>query len=245
MRGLVAALRFLTLAPIPGKYGMQARDLSASVAWFPVVGAIIGIGAMVVAELATLTGSQVLAAALLTVLLPVFSGGLHVDGLADTFDGFLSSRLRSRTLEIMKDSRIGVMGATAVFCVLLVKFAAFASLTLGDLAKAAFIVPIAGRSAIAVQMALLPYVRRSGLGSVFGDVRRIPEAVWSGVFLVFACFIAGSTPLVLAGLASLAASAGFALYSRSRIGGATGDTYGAACEIAEAVAAVFAAAVLR
>jgi len=245
MRSLAAALRFLTLIPVPGKYGTQPADLRSSVAWFPVVGLLIGLGAMVVAELSNLAGSPILAAALLTVLLPVFSGGLHVDGLADTADGFLSSRTRERTMEIMKDSRIGVMGATAVFCVLLVKFAAFASLGMGDLSRAAFIVPIAGRSAIVLQMALLPYIRKAGLGAVFGDVRRIPEAAWSAVFLGIACFAVGGSALVLAGGAALGAAAGFAFISRARIGGATGDTYGAACELAEAVAAVFAAAILR
>jgi len=245
MRGLAAALRFLTLFPVPGRYGAESRDLASSIAWFPVVGAIIGVGAMVIAELSSITGSPMLVAALLTSLLPVLSGGLHIDGLADTADGFLSSRPRARILEIMKDSRIGVMGATAVFCVLLVKFSAYASLGLGDISKAVFVVPIAGRSAIVFQMAILPYIRKSGLGSVFGVAPRIYEAVWSAVFLGVACLVVGGVALIAAGVAALGSAVVFAWISKSRIGGATGDTYGASCEIAEAVAAVFAAAVLR
>ena len=69
-----------------------------------------------------------MAAAVLVIVLLSFSGGLHLDGLADTADGFFSSRSRERILEIMKDSHIGAMGVIAIVCVLLVKFAALASL---------------------------------------------------------------------------------------------------------------------
>lgn len=112
-------------------------------------------------------------AAVLVVVLAGFSGCLHLDGLADTAEGLLSSRSRERMLEIMQDSHIGVMGVVAIAGVWLLKFAALASVTAQELWAAALLMPVAGRCAMVVQLAILPYARATGLASVFyGRSRR-------------------------------------------------------------------------
>jgi adenosylcobinamide-GDP ribazoletransferase len=103
----------------------------------------------------------------LVVMLLSFSGAMHMDGLSDTADGFLSSRPRDRILEIMKDSHVGSMGVVAIVCLLLAKFAAIQSLSEMRLWRTLFLMPLAGRCMMVVQMALLPYARPSGLGTVF------------------------------------------------------------------------------
>jgi len=232
MKRLLAALRFLTILPVPGTWGTSRDDLARSVPWFPVVGLLLSAVAGGVAW-ALAAAPPLLAAAVLVVLLLAFSGGLHADGLADSADGLLSARPRDRVLEIMKDSRIGVMGTTAIVCVLLLKFAALASLPGSQLWRAALLMPLAGRTAIVVQMALLPYVRPEGLGAVFYRRRPRWAAGWALAVLGATAWAAAAWRGLTAWAVCVALAVAFSVYVYRRIGGATGDTFGAVCEIAE------------
>ncbi|MCC6580472.1 MAG: adenosylcobinamide-GDP ribazoletransferase [Phycisphaeraceae bacterium] len=239
MRRLLAAFRFLTVLPIPGSWGTAETDLAGSVPFFPVVGLALGGIAFALAWGAQqLALPPLLVSAALTVAMLSFSGGLHMDGLSDTADGFLSSRPRERILEIMKDSHVGAMGVIAIVCVLLVKFAAMASLPPTRVAFAAMLMPLAGRCMIVAQMALLPYARPGGLGSVFYQRRHRLAAAWACVVLG----AAGMMTLKIPGLATagvcLLVTLAFSLKCRRKIGGATGDTFGATCELAETAVAV-------
>jgi adenosylcobinamide-GDP ribazoletransferase len=172
------------------------------------------------------------------IVLMAFSGCLHLDGLSDTADGVLSSRSRERMLEIMRDSHTGAMGVIAIVCVVLVKFAALASIPSGLLWRAALLMPLAGRAAIVIHMVLLPYVRPEGLGKVF--CRRRPW--WSAVVSVGLLAAVGWMVLNVRGLVAAAASVVVALvvgiYVYRKLGGTTGDTFGAVCELVEAVPAI-------
>ena len=132
MKALFAALRFLTILPIPGNWGTAEEDI-AEVPFFPVVGLLLGAVAAAAAEGAAPFAPPMLPAVGIVIVLLGFSGCLHLDGLADTADGFLSSRSREQILEIMKDSRTGAMGVTAIVCLLLLKFASLASLIRAEL----------------------------------------------------------------------------------------------------------------
>jgi adenosylcobinamide-GDP ribazoletransferase len=172
------------------------------------------------------------------VVLLTFSGGLHMDGLADTADGFFSSRRRERVLEIMRTSNIGAMGVMTVVAVMLVKFAAIGSLQPADLWRAALLMPLAGRCSLVVQIAVLPYVRSEGLGAVFGKGRPGLAAIWAVALLAVAGWgVLGIRGLCVAALC-VAMALIFAAYCYRKIGGATGDTYGACCEIVEIVPAL-------
>jgi len=234
MKPFIAAIRFLTILPLPGAYGAGEKELALSIPFFPAVGLLIG-GAAAGASWALLHAfPPIPAAVLLVAFLAAVSGGLHLDGLADTADAFLSARRRERMLEIMKDSHMGVMAGLALFFVLGLKVALFASLPPALWWKAAFLAPLAGRCALVVNMALLPYVRpKGGLGAAF--YRNRPKAsAWTAAAILLAA--AGWA----AGLAGLISAAGalalvflFCAWSWRKIGGATGDTLGASCELAE------------
>ena len=195
---------------------------------------MIGVAAGAVALGANMVFIAPVPAMFVVVVLVAVSGGLHLDGLADTADGLLSARGRERSLEIMKDSRVGVMGVAAVFCVLGLKFAALASMAPSRMWRAAVLAPIAGRSALLVSMSLLPYLRpEGGLAAVFSGARVRASAIWGLAALV------GAGTLV-AGFAGACAAAGaavatllFAAWVYRKIRGSTGDTLGASCEIAE------------
>ncbi len=234
MHSLVAALRFLTILPLPGRMGTDSGHLAAAVPFFPLVGLMIGLACVVPAWLLHLFLPPAVAAVLVTTLLFVVSGGLHLDGLADTADGLFSARSRDRMLAIMRDSRIGAMGVIALTIHLLLKVSALASLDPDRLLSATLLMPVAGRCAILFMMALLPYARpEGGLGTLFYTRRSRMVGVW-GIFFFSGCAVlaAGGRGLAVAG-STLFLLALFALFLNKRLGGATGDTLGAACELAE------------
>jgi adenosylcobinamide-GDP ribazoletransferase len=239
MRRLLAAMRFLTILPLPSSWGNAEADLAGSAVFFPLVGLLLGAVAALLAWAASAAAAppMVVSAAVIIALLG-FSGGLHLDGLCDAADGLLSCRPKQQVLEIMKDSHVGAMGLMAVVCLLLMKFASLASLPQEDLWRTAWLMPLAGRCAIVLHMALLVYVRPSGLGIVFSGKRPYLAAAGALVALTLAGWLLlGVAGLVAAGLC-LAVALGLAAYCHRRIGGATGDTYGAACEISEMVLAL-------
>ena len=234
MKRFVAALRFLTVVPIPGGYGTGMEPLARSAPFFPVVGLLIGLALAVLAWALSLILWPPIVSVLLVIALAAATAGLHLDGLSDTADGFLSSRPRERILEIMKDSHVGAMGVIAIVCVLLLKTAALMSMPApGMLWRAVLLAPVAGRCAMVISMTLLPYARPEGLGSVFYMHRSRWNAVWAAAFLAASGYaVAGAAGLIGAG-AALAVVLVFAAQCRRKIGGATGDTLGAACELAE------------
>jgi adenosylcobinamide-GDP ribazoletransferase len=238
MQSLLAAIRFLTIAPVPGRWGTAEADLASSVPWFPVIGLTLGAIAAAVAWGLSLIAPPLVVAGTIIVVLLSFSGCLHLDGLSDTADGFLSSRSCERILEIMKDSHIGAMGVIAVVCSLLLKFASLASLSEATLWRAVLLMPLAGRCAIVVHMAILPYARPSGLGAIFYGRSVRWTAIWSvALFAAAAWSILGMQGMVV-WAACIVASLLFSAYTYRKIGGATGDTFGAICELIEVVPAL-------
>jgi adenosylcobinamide-GDP ribazoletransferase len=243
MRRFVAAVRFLTVIPFPGSWGTDEASLAGSTVFFPAVGLLIGFGAAGIAVCAVRWLPPGPAAALIVVALLAVSGGLHMDGLSDTADGLLSARSRERALEIMRDSRVGAMGVIAVVCALMLKFAAVASLPAAEIWRTALLMPVAGRAALVVTIALLPYARpEGGLAAPFYRKRSMLAALSAEVILLATAWLVLDVAGVIAACASLAAVLILAVYTYRRVGGATGDTLGAACEIAELVAAMAMAA---
>lgn len=168
MRSFLAAMQFLTIFSAPTRWRGGERDLARSVYFFPAVGLLLGALMAALDYGLGLVFPRPLTSVFVVIALLWASGGLHIDGLADTADGFFSSRSRERMLEIMKDSRSGPMGVAAVVCVVSLKIAAVASLPTGVRWQAILLIPLAGRCSIVVMMALLPYVRsEGGLATVF------------------------------------------------------------------------------
>jgi adenosylcobinamide-GDP ribazoletransferase len=242
MKRLLAAVQFLTILPVPRGLCPDERALGGSLPFFPVVG--LGIGAAVAAidwALGLLFPVGV-TSVLAVILLIAASGGLHMDGLADTADGFFSSRPRERILEIMRDSRTGPMGVAAIVCVVALKIALIASVAAPARAWVLLLTPVAGRCALLIQMALLPYVRPEGLAQVFHRNRSLAHAPWALMFLIASGGLAGGIPGLVAGGVSFLFALIFTAYVRRRIGGLTGDTLGAACEWTELAPALVASA---
>lgn len=238
MKRFLAALRFLTVLPVPGRAGTARTDLAGSPSFFPVVGLLIGGAAAALALGLTHILPILPAAVLVALFLAAASGGLHLDGLSDTADGLLGARSRERALEIMRDSRAGPMGVAAVASVLGLKFAALGSLDPAGLWRAALLMPLAGRCALVVGLAAAPYAREEGLASAFHAGPRASQAPLSVLALALAGWLAAGNAGLAVALAATGAALLFTLWTRGRLGGTTGDTLGAGCELVEAVGAL-------
>ncbi len=243
MKPFFAALQFLTAIPIPAALGGTHRDLERSVYLFPAAGLVLGALLSAMDAGLSLLLPALPASAIIVAALVIMTGGFHLDGLADTADGFMSSRPRERVLEIMKDSRTGPMGVIAVVSVLLMKVALLASITGAVRPAAILIMPVAGRCAIIMIMGALPYARPDGgLGSIFMRGRTWLWVVW-GFFFLAATGVASAGRLgLVAALGAALATALAAVYTNGKIGGITGDTIGATCEVVELVPLLVAAA---
>jgi adenosylcobinamide-GDP ribazoletransferase len=241
LRGLAAALAFLTRVPIGRWVDLNAVDVARGGAFFPLVGA--GIGA-VVGAVAQSTGSSLtalLAAVLGVAAGAVVTGALHLDALADTADA-LAARTRERALEIMRDHAVGAYGAVALVLDLGLKAAALAALvTRHDALRAAVSAAAAARAVPVVLSLALPYARPSaGLGRVLGG-SGWPRAAVAVATAVVVCVLL-HTALLLAIAAGVAIACG--VVAHRWLGGVTGDVLGAAAELAETGALIAAVALL-
>jgi adenosylcobinamide-GDP ribazoletransferase len=229
------ALRFLTIIPQPWLPPPDERSAIAAIPWFPAAGLVIGALLLPFGWLGGLLWGELVGAALVVVAWGVITSGLHLDGVSDTFDAVMSWRTRERKLEIMKDSRIGAMGAIALVAVLLLKVA-FLAAAGASWWQAAILAPVLGRWANLYGIFWFPPAAEGGLGRTFHDHVRRPD-------FLFATATAAAAALVAAGPRGLVAMllVGAAAHLLSRwwtrdLGGLTGDTYGALCEIGEVVA---------
>lgn len=234
MGAFFQALAFLTRIPVP-KLIFSESDWQKSVAYYPLVGVILGVIMWGIASVLPFLFSVWLSAALLLVLWVFLTGGLHLDGWMDLADGLGSHRSQDRMLEIMKDSRVGAMGVLAAVLLLIVKL-----MSIGDLLRLShpvwlFLPPLIARFVLVCAMRFWPYISKNGLGQGLGK----GADRWSLSFnLVLVCILVWCLDrvggLFVLGL-SLAAGFGWISWVHRKLGGLTGDCYGATVEWTEAV----------
>jgi adenosylcobinamide-GDP ribazoletransferase len=230
--GALVAFRYLTVLPLPRS--RVAGDLGRAAGWFPVVG--LGLGACL--ALASLAVDNVVppgvGAMLLVALWALLTGGLHLDGLADTSDGLGGGWSRERALSIMRDARSGPYGVTAIVLVLGVKAATLASLPEGLAWRALVLAPVLGRTGPLLLARLCPPARSEGAGHALAAGVRWPTLAAGGLVAVPASVATLGAWGVLALAASGLLAWGLAVHLRRRLGGFTGDTLGALVEVTEA-----------
>lgn len=239
MKPLLAAIQFLTVIPFPKSFVGGEKELEKCVPYFPIIGLLIGI---IIAAFDHGIGFVIppLPVSVITAIaMTCISGGLHMDGLADSADGFFSARPRDKILEIMRDSRTGVMGVIAVVFVIILKVSLLMSLFPSYRFGIILLMPLAGRCSLVMMMRTLPYVRyEGGLATAFGKGRSWLNVLWSSAFLLAMGWIAEHELGLVASVLSLLAAALFLVYCFRKIGGYTGDTLGAVCEITEIIPAL-------
>lgn len=265
MRFLLA-LQFLTRVPVTVQGTVTEKDMARSMAWFPLVGLLLGLGMAAVHILASLILPAAVSDLLAITFLIVITGNMHGDGLMDTADGIFSDRPREGMLEIMKDSRVGSHGVMAGALAVLFRFILLGQIPGGGAKMLALIlVPCLGRWAQIYGAAMYPYARAGaggGIGNFTGQVGK-REIIWSSVTALAAALVlfglkdslfdgafqgsilTGVVPigiltwLMQSGILAgvvLAGTLGLYRFLSGKLGGLTGDTYGTANECIEILA---------
>ncbi len=238
MKRLLHAIAFLTRLPVPGPPIAGGADVGRAALFFPAVGALLGALLAVAARALAPRVPPLPLAILLVALLAALTGALHLDGLADTADGFGGGRSREDVLRIMREHTVGAYGATALALVLLLDAALVAALLeRGRAASWLVVAPALARWVPVALSRFLPYARAGGgLGAAVTDHGGALElAGATALALALALGLAGAAGLLaFAAVAVLALAHG--LVCRRRIGGVTGDALGAGVELAQALA---------
>ena len=241
--GVAVAFQFLTIVPPLLRRPLAPDELGRSVAFFPLVGLLIGLLLFGLHRVLSSIFPDLLAAAMLLGVWILCSGALHFDGLLDTVDGLLGGRDAEDRMRILRDARVGSFAVAAGATVLLLKFAAIGSI---EAAGALVVAPVAGRWLTSMAVVLCSYARPAGLGRDMKDNAGWPQA--AGATAIAAVTVGFLAPSV--GIAATAATVVLACMSAwilvrftlSRIPGLTGDIYGALCEVGETVCIVTLAA---
>jgi len=252
MKSFILMLGFFTRLPVP-KVEFTEEKYRKAVRLMPLVGLVIGAILVIIVFIADLLLVPSLIRGAIVLGAYIFlTGGLHFDGLADTCDGVFSGRTREQALEIMKDSRIGVFGTLGIFLTGLFYFALFTEAHI----TAVLVFPLVGRACCLISASLAPYARDDGMGkatgmaggplsmaaaiiSVFGaSILTVPLYILTAAPEERSVVLLSVVPLVCSLLAAVAAIIVTACITRTykkRLGGVTGDTFGATIEVSSIV----------
>jgi adenosylcobinamide-GDP ribazoletransferase len=230
---LATAFQFLTRIPMPSTK-FEADSLSRSIKFFPLVGLIVGLGAVLLQRIVILHLGRSLAALVVLVYLVLVTGCFHEDGLADAVDGFGGGWTKDQILIIMKDSRIGSYGATALVLSLLARYLLLASLPLEHFSSYMISSQVLCRwTSLPLSYLLPPAREQDGQGARIARLTSKSSLAFASLFsfAIAALLLRWSAiaPILLAILAVVLTGW---FYSR-KIGGVTGDCFGATNQLAE------------
>jgi adenosylcobinamide-GDP ribazoletransferase len=230
---LVVAFQFLTRIPMP-QVAFEVDSLSHAIKFFPLVGLVIGFGAVFLQGMLIPHLSRPLIALVVLIYLVLITGCFHEDGLADAADGFGGGWTRDQVLIILKDSRIGSYGATALILSLLARYLLLASLPLGHFAAYVISAHVLCRwSSLPLSYFLSPAREQDGQGARVAKLTSLSSLAFGSVFtlavVAFALRWSAFAPLFLTTLVVVLSGR---IYFR-KIGGVTGDCFGATNQLTE------------
>jgi adenosylcobinamide-GDP ribazoletransferase len=235
LRELPLAISFLTILPVIDQHPASEETVAASFAWFPIVGFLLGVALVGEDWLLAHVFAQVIRSVLIVISLTFITGAVHLDGLADTADALGAGRDRERALDILRDSRVGTFGASAIFFDLTLKTLALATLA-GHRRYAVLIVaPMLARWALLIVAAGLPYLRASGSGSTLlsGNIPQARTAVVAVFTLLVMLMLGELRATAVATTVAIAIVFAMRTFCRRWLGGVTGDLIGACGELVE------------
>ncbi len=240
LRGLILLIQFFTRIPLPFQVEYDDKLYARNIFLIPLVGFILGFPLYGIYYFVALQGGNPFLAAVLIVTTEiVLTGALHIDGLADSADGFFSYRNREEMLEIMKDSRIGTNGTLAIFIVLLLRTGLLFSLCPNTAGIFILLMPLFSRLTIPWLAGISQYARKEGMGQSLVDTTGFFQIVMA---TTVSALVAGGVlyyrggnllhiPILIATMVLFTIL--LSQYSRSKIGGVTGDVIGAGVELSE------------
>jgi adenosylcobinamide-GDP ribazoletransferase len=240
-REFAAAVQFLSILPVPGSAQLFEKDkvtpgLVIGCEYFPLVGLLLALLLWLLVLVFAPFVPQLVLAALLVAALVILTGGLHLDGLMDSCDGLFGGSTRERKLEIMRDSRVGSFGVLGAACLLLLKFALFASIKVHALPFALMMTLPSARWAMVLALRVFPSARTSGLGAAFHQAVTTERLLVAGIIALVIVLVLGQLIGLLVWMAATVTALLLGFWITRSIGGLTGDSYGAIEEVVEVVA---------
>ena len=244
----IILIQFMTRIPIPIKVEYSEKKLGKSIKFFPLVGLIIGLilyfsNFLITVYLKNIFYNKVIIAVLIIIIEILAVGIIHIDGLADTFDGLFSYAKKEKMLEIMKDSRIGTNGTVVLILYFITKITIISEI-ITITPKYLIIFPIIARLSTSVNAGLSDYARKSGMSNAIISENGIFEVIFSLILTNALVFLIIGTKGGIALFIALLFIILFMFNVRKKIGGITGDTMGASLELTS-ILVLFLGIVLR
>ena len=244
MTAFLLALQFLTIIPLKVKAVDEGR-LARSLIFFPLAGLTIGLILTGVSSLLLIMQfSGLILGTIIVVALVIITAGIHLDGLADTFDAVLSGGDKDEMLKVMRDPHIGVMGVISIVCVLLLKISLLSSMALPLRNVSLVLMCVLSRWSLVAAMFFFPYARKEGKAKIFTENINL-RIFFLATIITLACVLFFWQ---LKGLLVFLSAAVFALlacrFISKRLEGITGDSLGAINELAE-VFVLFSVCILK
>jgi adenosylcobinamide-GDP ribazoletransferase len=235
MDSFLLALQFLTIIPIKIKQ-LTKKTIANAITFFPLAGLLLG-AVLAVADylLGLFLAQQLFINVILVILLVVLTGGIHLDGLADSADALFSNKNKVEMLSIMRDSHIGVMGALSLICIILLKVALLSSIKSVPLANSLILTCVLSRWSMVLAIFLFPYTRKEGRAKEFKEGINLKIFIQATVItIICALVIRGFWGLLFTALVAVFVYS-MGRFTSDKIGGITGDTLGAINELTEVV----------
>jgi len=234
VKSLLQAISFLTILPVGHLPLPHEKELASSMAFFPLVGFLIGLLSALGHFLFIFILPKSLALWFTIGLFAFITRGLHLDGFADTVDGLSSGGTREKILEVMRDSRIGAFGVISLILLIGAKYFALDQIPNSFIPQSLMLMAVMGRNSMVLVTYRSPYARsEEGLAKPFTENIRSREMALSiasafGIALLL-IGVKGILVFLGAGIFSL----GYRFFFIKKLGGVTGDILGAANELAE------------
>jgi len=234
VRDFFQALSFLTILPFGQGASVEGKRLARSMAFFPLVGLVIGLILVAGYLLLSFLLPKAFVLWLTIGLLVLLTRGLHLDGLADTMDGLASGGSKERILEVMRDSRIGAFGVISLIFLIGGKYLALDQISDVVLPYALILMAVMGRNAMVLVCFQSPYARPGeGLARSFAENLGYRETVLSLAMAFGIALLAMGVKGILVFLGIGLFSLGYRFFFIKKLGGVTGDVLGGANELSE------------
>ncbi len=236
LKGFILQLQFLTRIPVNIDIEFDENSFSRGIIFAPVIGLLIGVIIAGIYIVAGFTGRPIIAVLAAVIAEIIITGGLHLDGLADTFDGIFSNRPKEKILRIMKDSRIGTNGTLSLILIIVSKIWLMLIINTNYIVPCLIIMPALSRMNITWTAGMSTYARKekSAAASIVNNTG-MKEIVITTVIAAAPC----AALLQLLSAPAVAAVIIFVIlftaYVKKKIGGITGDIIGAVIELSELI----------
>ena len=244
MKRFISILQFMTRIPINIDTGFD-EEFHKTITYFPLVGLVLGVLIYIIGLVSGIFFDSFITSIIVTLALVILTGGLHIDGLGDTFDAIYSYRDKERMLEIMKDSRLGTNSLLAIMFLILLKIGFIYSIINNSLLWTVIFMPVVARLGVIVMMYKTVTPRENGMGNLFigkASTSMFTIAILYTIILMigiskliflastFEAMMLISTIIILSVFNNL-----FKKHIYKKIDGVTGDILGCTIELGELI----------